>query len=368
MRVANNGIDMSQRRVAFSYSPRLSTTAAKPSLGPSTGGTAVTVTGNNFVDSQADYSCRFGSVGAVPARWLSATELECVSPPHVNVQSVQRIAVTAPAKIQEVQRVAISATRGSKLGGTFTLELDGVKSSPIAFDATAAAFKTQLPATWGGVPLANIQVSQDTDVPVSGGVTNMVWRVTFQQAQDVSTMIADALALTGHSSMVVVDTVLNGNADGVDLASVGFKLDVEGVEATVAAATTDTPAQRAQKVKDALQTIGKAVDVTSEIVTADANGDSGFVWLVTFLQAANPRHVGEVPSIGVQLTSPTGSDADLVSADVEDVVEGYGPVVPLEVSANGHDYTLNRVMYEYHEPILLGSLDPIAGPSAGGAA
>ena len=52
-----------------------------PSTGPVSGGTNVTVTGIEFVNSPL-LSCMFGSQ-PVTARWISTTQLWCLSPPEV---------------------------------------------------------------------------------------------------------------------------------------------------------------------------------------------------------------------------------------------------------------------------------------------
>lgn len=51
-----------------------------PSTGPVIGGTNVTVTGTNFVNSPL-LACMFGSQ-PVSARWISTTQMWCLSPPE----------------------------------------------------------------------------------------------------------------------------------------------------------------------------------------------------------------------------------------------------------------------------------------------
>jgi hypothetical protein len=56
-----------------------------------------------------------------------------------------------------------------------------------------------------------------------------------------------------------------------------------------------------------------------------------------------------------------------VEGVVDEVVAGYGPRVPLRVSLNGQDFTQEELLFEYHEPLVLGTIDPTYGPAAGGS-
>lgn len=53
-------------------------------------------------------------------------------------------------------------------------------------------------------------------------------------------------------------------------------------------------------------------------------------------------------------------------AEVTELVAGYGPVVPFRVSFDGQTFSEEDVPFTYHEPIGLGYIDPLVGPSAGG--
>jgi hypothetical protein len=57
---------------------------------------------------------------------------------------------------------------------------------------------------------------------------------------------------------------------------------------------------------------------------------------------------------------------DGATTTAEALVEGHGPHVAVEVSLNGQEFSNNGRLFEYHEPIELGYLDPPNGPASGG--
>jgi hypothetical protein len=79
--VSLNGLDFSSAsNIRFEYEKRPSVFDASPQSGPELGGTTVTIRGMDFVES-TDLTCLFGKE-SVPATFLSAMEIECLSPKH----------------------------------------------------------------------------------------------------------------------------------------------------------------------------------------------------------------------------------------------------------------------------------------------
>ena len=64
--------------LTYKYEGAVVLGSLSPNTGPTTGGTLVTIHGLRLAD---DASCKFGNA-SVPARWVSAEQIECAAPPH----------------------------------------------------------------------------------------------------------------------------------------------------------------------------------------------------------------------------------------------------------------------------------------------
>lgn len=82
-----NGGDYASAGGGFEYILDASFSSMSPQIGPVSGGTVVLISGYNFVDS-SDMSCKFGA-GVVSARFISTSQIECVSPTSSSEFSVE---------------------------------------------------------------------------------------------------------------------------------------------------------------------------------------------------------------------------------------------------------------------------------------
>ena len=73
--VSDNGLDFSAG-VAFTSTADAALLAVAPALGPSTGGTAVTISGQRF-RNESGLACLFDGAEAPWTRYVSETELVC---------------------------------------------------------------------------------------------------------------------------------------------------------------------------------------------------------------------------------------------------------------------------------------------------
>eukprot|EP00163_Fabomonas_tropica_P008375 TRINITY_DN17_c0_g4_i1.p1 TRINITY_DN17_c0_g4~~TRINITY_DN17_c0_g4_i1.p1 ORF type:complete len:4695 (+),score=879.62 TRINITY_DN17_c0_g4_i1:301-14385(+) len=80
VRVSMNGQDYSHDFARFRYVVDPVPASLAPATGPEAGDTLVTVYGSDFVHSSR-LRCRFGTKTPVVAEWITATQLECRSPP-----------------------------------------------------------------------------------------------------------------------------------------------------------------------------------------------------------------------------------------------------------------------------------------------
>jgi len=87
VKVSMNGEDFvggaSGYAVEFSFEVGVTMAGVSPVVGHFEGGTVVTVTGTNFVDSGANLKCMFGSVPS-PATFVSSNEITCITPESLN--------------------------------------------------------------------------------------------------------------------------------------------------------------------------------------------------------------------------------------------------------------------------------------------
>ena len=73
----NGGATYSGSHVTYHYQPTVAVLSLTPTLGPTLGGTNVSVIGLNLLPGSV---CRFGATLAHRSTWLSANELVCMSP------------------------------------------------------------------------------------------------------------------------------------------------------------------------------------------------------------------------------------------------------------------------------------------------
>ena len=94
LEVSINGQDFSNDEVLFEYQQLIRLDDVSPSRGPSSGGSALVITGAGFSRRSAllGYTLARFNTTRVPAAWVSSTELRCVSPSHAS--GLARLEVT----------------------------------------------------------------------------------------------------------------------------------------------------------------------------------------------------------------------------------------------------------------------------------
>lgn len=75
------GLTVPANTARFTYIPQVEVYEVFPDFGVRDGGTNVVIKGNHFPKSTL-LSCRFGDSDAVPATWLSNSEISCITPLH----------------------------------------------------------------------------------------------------------------------------------------------------------------------------------------------------------------------------------------------------------------------------------------------
>ena len=59
-------------------------------------------------------------------------------------------------------------------------------------------------------------------------------------------------------------------------------------------------------------------------------------------------------------------NGNAIDLTVNVLQEGNGPSVPVEITNNGQQYTWSSEFFQYHPTIVLGTANPVNGPSIGG--
>ena len=129
--VSTNRVDYSGNGVLYTFKMQSSVSFIEPRLGPKSGGTLVTVHGNNFIQG-TNFYCRFGetSRGVVKGTWLATSLIQCISPPSshpstkavyvsTNLVDFTRKSVKAFfVHTRELELKSLAPTNGPAFGGT----------------------------------------------------------------------------------------------------------------------------------------------------------------------------------------------------------------------------------------------------------
>jgi hypothetical protein len=110
--------------------------------------------------------------------------------------------------VSEIQSVTIT---GTPAGGTFTLTFDGETTTPIAFNATAAAVQAALLA------LASLRVGDVVVTGSAGGPYTLTFGIDFAE-MNVDALTGSAAGLTGGTSpAVVIATPTPGSVGALEI-------------------------------------------------------------------------------------------------------------------------------------------------------
>lgn len=154
----NHGVNRTTP-IFFRYVPRPTISAVEPTVGVDGGGTSVIVHGTGLVPPHDGYDdgellCRFGHMTPVPAEYISASAVECISSPHTNKAAIMSVVVEGASVFHATQEVLLripfpmenrentssssSSYSYSSLFGTWTLSLEGLETYSLDPNVTAA--------------------------------------------------------------------------------------------------------------------------------------------------------------------------------------------------------------------------------------
>jgi hypothetical protein len=123
--ITANGVDYVQTGFQFVYTKPLQLTSVSPVLGSEDGGTAVTLTGGDFLLFREELVCEFGSQQyRVSAEWMGRTTVVCRAPMHPPGEVVVRLSNNGQ------QFVSATDAKGSPLTYTFHERLSVLEVYP----------------------------------------------------------------------------------------------------------------------------------------------------------------------------------------------------------------------------------------------
>eukprot|EP00741_Cyanophora_paradoxa_P010637 tig00020537_g10281.t1 len=126
LRVSMNGRDWTPESLSYMYYDNPSVGALVPNNGPLAGGSSVTVTGSNFMNTGEFLKCRFGD-DTVSAKFINSTALVCLSPGapvrglapvEVSLNDADYTADKVPFNYASLQITTVLPASGPIAGGT----------------------------------------------------------------------------------------------------------------------------------------------------------------------------------------------------------------------------------------------------------
>jgi hypothetical protein len=386
----------------FTYLAEAEVWRAIPSWGPPSGGTAVVLVGDNFVDTEA-LSCLFDGEVSGAARWLSAGQVECISPADSANQTARPVNVTVT--LNGLESVKSTAEFEYYPGATVSSisPASGPSSGGTLVTVTGANFRSSclLQCRFGNLSVPATPINE-TLVQCRSPSVGMSLDACLQVTNNGQSYSDGCLSFHFHAGPMVLSlhpqrgtirggtvlTLTGSHLEALDPSSLRCVIG-DGNASSVSWSASD----------------GTVTCVTPPVTAASSAvvklSSTGVNWVVS------PVPFDYVPDPVVLASSPSGGP--LMGGGLLRI-EGYGftmgagvagddgiscrfgrkgkPVTALEVSSSGltcvvpasstvgpvdvfisinnADYSEAIATYTYYADIRLASVAPVQGPSAGG--
>ena len=366
----------------YSYTPVPTVAQVAPAAGPTGGGTSVTITGTGLTGATA---VEFGSTAAANVTVVSASQITATAP--AGTAGTVDITVTSPGGTSATSNAdqytytaaptvaQIAPTAGPTGGGT-SVTITGTNltgATAVKFGSTAATSFTINGATSiSAVAPAESAGTVNITVTTPGGIsaTSAADQYTYTAAPTVTQIAPTAGPLGGGTTVTITGTNLTG-ATAVNFGS------TSATSFTVNSATSITafdPAHSAGTVDVTVTTPGgtsatSAADrytyTTGPTVTsiAPTAGPLGGATSVT-ITGANLTGATAVKFGTTSATSFTVNSANSITATTP--AESAGTVDITVTSPGGTSATSTADQYTYFAAPAVTSVNPTAGPTAGG--
>jgi hypothetical protein len=302
--------------------------------GPSQGGQAVTITGNNFVAGQT--SVTFGGTAATGVNVTSPTTLDCITPGH-DAGAVQ-IAITSPAGTGTSSptaytyvgpRILTVTPVSGPVGGGQSVTITGsgfTGTTAVDFGGSAATVTNETPTTLTVQTTAHLAGLVAVSVTAGGNTATLAGAYTYVSTATVTNVSPSRGPVSGGQLVTVTGS---GFSPGQTSVTIGGTVILAG-SVNVTAATTlqfTTPTHAAG-----------LVDVS---VTTFSNPP---VTLANSYTYVDPPTIASVvpnrgPIGGGQLVTITGTNFELGAGDTTVTVDALPPVLAAVSSANTLTFT-----------------------------
>jgi hypothetical protein len=400
LRVSNNAGASLSTASSFEYHSLAQIFSVAPSTGVSGGGTLVSVAGANFF-RDSSLECVFGSK-AVPARFVSSTLVECVSPPGA-ISSVELSLTSSGALFYEEASlsfeyvadaagvVSLSPNSGSLSGGTpVTVELSGTSPSNVISCRFGAA-ATPSPAT----PSADSEAAVVCISPASTGSESDVVAVEITTDGSLFSSSSTLFAYSTQPTVFGLSPSSGPESGGTALTISGSNfVPSASIKCAFGDASTTTSAGRFVSTTTVTCASPANLAPGSHDVTLSFDGGATFygssnapftsypaVTIFDLLPSSGPKTGGTPVTV-------TGSNFEFSSllkckfdnSVVSAVFVSSSEVIchspaqdslkhsAVSVTNNGLDFSEAPVTFEYAKPVTVTSFSPLLGPKEGGTA
>jgi len=340
----NGGVDFYDTDLVFVYHDKVVVTGITPIHGSTNGGTKVelSMSGISFSSGRTNALCIFGSV-EIQGMWMDGETISCVSPASLDDATVAVGVKFSDSGVRAESMAIFTYHYEPEILSIFPLSLPALHASK-ALDVCGnhfyeselmiCVFDISLPSEGGGVSsedrlatyrqLATFHNSSHIQCPSPPSLQSF-FSIIDQSWASNSTLV-------GGSKLSIS---LESGADNYYIGTIPFHALVE----------------------------------TTSLFPETGGRKGGTEVVVEGINMMNTTHLtcqfGSVVSPLAQYISPTK-----VLCITPHYPDGYGrAVVPIQVALNGVDFSLvaNDVMFEYHEPLILKDVDPMASLPMGGS-
>lgn len=324
-----NRQDTAQGQLQFAYMNIPSVVSVTPALGSASGGTNVTISGQNFV-SGPDLMCVFGKIRS-PAIFASPAEVRCQSPPH-----------NASTVFVKLCAGSIERPNHDLLSETIALfqyheETEFESFAPSHGPNTGG---TQLKIKGSGfLDIATLACRLQITLPQQRDPVQVVIKATFASRELISCQMP---------SLAAYFVASNPSWTSSASATASIEVSINGADFVVIGSTyTFIPVILTTGIKPVTGPINGGTPVIVQMERSMRN--------ISHCKFGNalPVVTTSVSSRAVSCTSPL-------------IPGGQGLSVQVALSSNGVDFSASTQTFTYTAPLEISSVAPTVGPTAGG--
>ena len=382
-----NGQDYTALYVPYRYDAVIGITQVKPSTGPQSGGTLVTLIGTNFLNSPLTL-CRFGTVPR-NTTWLGATAVTCFAPA---AQSTGNVSIEATNNAQDYTNFGFLFRYDASATVTALNPAYGVRDGGSLVTVTGTNFQNlnTLFCRFGNTKGLAVYVTATEIVCtapavaaagfVAVEVTNNDLDYTFDnvQFQYLPTQFIVAVsAIDPASGPTAGGTLVTVNGDNYVLGSTfcrfGLASPVTGTWVSTSRVLCISPAQVAGFVALEVAVNGTGQFTNNGVVfryepapvVTQISPAFGSVIGATSVQVAGLNFVSRA-ALACRFGTSVVSANFLTSTSLSCLSPAHPAAnVTVEVTNNGPDYSSNGLVFTYMNDANISSITPTTGPTSG---